>query len=567
MPVQYTEHEEIINKNELDRFNAVAAANAAVEAEEDVNTNGHQLSNIPDLEKNVNFANVKEDNPLDPQLSTSTQESTTIKQPRPSISSFASSGAYFNRLYEALNVETIGISPIPESHKYDTSLGNIITMWFSANLGVAALSLGTLGPVLFGLDFPTSVWTIVMFNFVGTLPVAYFSVFGSKTGLRQMVLTRFLGGNLTARFFSLLNLVACVGWTAINTGAAAQILSIVNRPHNCPPWAGCLILLGSTVIVTFMGYKIVHLYEKWAWVPCLFVYFVIIARLTISKKFSYGSNTGNYKTTTGDALSFGATIFSFAAGWAPYAADFTVYMPQKVNSWKIFFGVAFGLFFSLTFTLILGSACAISLQNSPEWQTLYDSHGLGGLMYGIMVKDSLHGFGQFCCVVLAMTTVATNTPNMYSISLCAQALWEPLAKIPRPICTLIGSGITLIISICAYYKFLTFMSNMMDAIGYFIGIYLGITLTDFVVFHRCKFTSIQVENWKSWDNLPIGIAGLCAVFAGAVGVAMGMDESYWVGQIARHVGEFGGDIGWELGFCFSALTYALLRPVEKRFLR
>jgi purine-cytosine permease-like protein len=44
----------------------------------------------------------------------------------------------------------------------------------------------------------------------------------------------------------------------------------------------------------------------------------------------------------------------------------------------------------------------------------------------------------------------------------------------------------------------------------------------------------------------------------------GMSQSWWVGPIALHAGKapFGGDVGFELGFAFSAVMYAVLRPIE-----
>jgi purine-cytosine permease-like protein len=32
-------------------------------------------------------------------------------------------------------------------------------------------------------------------------------------------------------------------------------------------WAAILIIAIGTIVVSFMGYKVVHLYEKWSWVP------------------------------------------------------------------------------------------------------------------------------------------------------------------------------------------------------------------------------------------------------------------------------------------------------------
>lgn len=461
-----------------------------------------------------------------------------------------------------LSAETKGVEPITDEEKDDTSIFNAASMWFSANMVIAAYSMGCLGTAVFGLNFWESVLTIVFFSFLGLLPVAFFSVFGAEFGLRQMILSRFLLGNVTARIFCVINVIACVGWGSVNTIASASLLHMVNQDGaRCPPWAGCLIIVVSTVIVTFFGYKVIHAYERWSWVPNFFVFLVIIARLKISGNFTVGEWTRGTAAASG-VLSFGGVVFGFASGWTTYAADYTVYMPRETNKWRIFFALVFGLSFPLCFAAILGAASITGTVSNANWSQYYNNYSVGGLIYVILVPDSLHGFGEFCCVVLAMSTVANNIPSMYSIALGTQAAWNPLARVPRVFWTLLGNAITLAISIPAYYNFETFMSSFMDAIAYYLGIYISISLSEHF-FYRKSFRSYNVEDWNNWSRLPVGYAGCASLVSGALGVAFGMSQSYWVGQIARHIG--GGDIGFELGFGFSFVTYNILRPLEIKY--
>lgn len=144
--------------------------------------------------------------------------------------------SWVDRLASKLKAETKGIEPITDDEKDDTDILNATSMWFSANMVIAAFSLGCIGTSVFGLNFGTSVLTIIFFNFLGLIPVAFFSVFGIEFGLRQMVLSRFLLGNVTARVFCFINIIACIGWGVVNTIASASLLHIVNPSGpNCPP--------------------------------------------------------------------------------------------------------------------------------------------------------------------------------------------------------------------------------------------------------------------------------------------------------------------------------------------
>ncbi|KAM3163182.1 Purine-cytosine permease FCY2 [Lachancea thermotolerans] len=473
--------------------------------------------------------------------------------------------AFLDAINAALGTETKGIEPTTEDERNDASLLNASTMWFSANMVIAAFSVGVLGPIVFELNFWGCVVAVVVFAFLGVLPVAFYSVFGAELGLRQMVLSRYLLGNLTARIFAMINIIACIGWGAVNTIASAQLLHMVN-PHGarCPPWAGCLIIVLSTIIVSFFGYRVIHIYEKWAWVPNLAVFLIVIARVHINGSFTIGHWEEGANTAAG-ILSLGGIVFGFATGWTTYASDYTVYMPSTINKYKVFFAVTAGLMLPLCFTILLGAAAGRAAMNNELYRYYYDKESTGGLLYAILVPKSLGGFGQFCCVVLAMSTVANCIPNMYSIALGTQSLWQPLAKVPRVFWTVTGNFVTLAIAIPAYYKFASFMTTFMDAIGYYLSIYIGISISEHFVYRRGRFQNYIVADWSSWDRLPVGYAGCAALFVGGVGVALGMCQSYWSGEIGRLIGDYGGDIGFELGLGFSVITYNVLRPLELKF--
>lgn len=470
---------------------------------------------------------------------------------------------FFSRLISSLNAEQKGIEPIEDEEKTDDSVINAASMWFSANMVIASYAMGGLGPLVYNLNFGTCVLVIVFFNILGILPVAFFSLFGIEFGLRQMILSRFMIGNVTARIFALINVIACVGWVIVNTVASAQLLNMVNAPHNCPLWAACLVIIGGTVAVTFFGYKAIHKYEKWSWVTNFAVFLVIIARLKKSGNFSNGPWTSG-PTTAGNVLSFGSAVFGYSTGWTTYAADYTVYMPRSINKFKVFFCLLAGLAFPLFFTMIIGAAVANGAVNNKEWNDYYQQNSMGGVTYAVLVPNSLHGFGQFCCVLLAMSTIANNVPNMYSIALSAQALWAPFAKVPRAVWTVAGNAAALGIGIPACYYFEGFMEYFMNSIAYYLAIYSALAIPEHYIFRK-GFKGYQPEYWNDWNHLPIGYAGTTAFIVGCFGVALGMDQTYWVGEIGRLIGADGGDIGFELGAAWATLVYIILRPLEIKY--
>ncbi len=102
-------------------------------------------------------------------------------------------------------------------------------------------------------------------------------------------------------------------------------------------------------------------------------------------------------------------------------------------------------------------------------------------------------------------------------------------------------------------------------IGYWLAIYEGISLTEHFVF-RHGFGGYNPEHYDHPDKLPLGIAAFAAFCVGVVGMVMGMSQPWFIGPIAKHIGDpkYGGDVGFELGFGFAVVAYLVLRYIERR---
>lgn len=471
--------------------------------------------------------------------------------------------SWFDHVAALVKAESKGIEIVTDEEKGNDSMWNAVTMWLSADLVIATFALGALGVTVFKLSFWQCVLTIMSFSLMGVIPIAFFSMFGPKLGLRQIILSKFLVGDYGMRIFALINVVACIGWGAVNIMSSAQLLSIVNNGA-CPPWASCLILVICTIIVSFFGYHVIHIYETWSWIPNAIVFIAIIVRMAMSGNFTYDKMVGG-PTTAGNVLSFGGTVFGFATGWTTYASDYTVYQPRNISSVKIFGGIFVALYFTLIFTLVLGAACATGTLTDTAWAELYEHKSVGGLVYAILVQDSLHGFGEFLCVLLSLSLIANNIPNMYSVGLSAQAVWSPLSKVPRYIWTVAGNFATLAVCIPAYYKFEEVMGNFMNIIGYYLAIYQAMGISEHLIYRKNNFANYDYENFDSKLSYPIGIAGIFGFCCGVAGVILGINQVWYSGVLARQIGDSGGDIGFELAFAFAFIGFNLIRPLEKKY--
>lgn len=122
---------------------------------------------------------------------------------------------------------------------------------------------------------------------------------------------------------ALFNILACLGWSSVNVIVGAQLLAAINPgPHALPGWAGILIIALSTLFITTFGYRFVHAYERWSWIPVLIIFCIVAGEFGASGKFDSLLPLSGGKSEAGLVLSFAASVFGFATGWTSMAADY-----------------------------------------------------------------------------------------------------------------------------------------------------------------------------------------------------------------------------------------------------
>jgi len=255
------------------------------------------------------------------------------------------------------------------------------------------------------------------------------------------------------------NVLACVGWSAVNVIVGAQLINAVNT--NVPGYAGIIIIAAATWIVTVFGYKVVHIYEFYSWIPSTIIFLIVLGEFWHSGKF-INLPMGSGSAETGSILSFASSVFGFGTGWTSYAADYTVYQPANVSRTKTFIWVYGGLIIPLCFTEMLGLAVATATLDTVDtsYSEGYKTSGVGGLLAAVLFPP-LGRFGQFCLIILALSIIANNCPNIYSLTFSLQLMGRWTQAVPRFIWTFVGTLVYCAIAIPGYGHFERLLENFM----------------------------------------------------------------------------------------------------------
>src|SRR5919202_3156213 len=225
-------------------------------------------------------------------------------------------------------VEAGGIEAIPLARRHG-SPWPLPATWPAPNLEFATVFVGVIAVAFFGLGFWQAMLALVLGNALGSLTQGVLSSWGPRDGVAQMVLGRVAFGTRGNILPAALNTVmAGLGWFATNSVSGAFDLTTLT---GLPVWLSLLVIVVIEVGVAFIGHDVVQLFERYATIVLGVVFLLANVALLLN-----GSLGGGAKGKPGGATFAGIPLtvsaaFGYAAGWNPYATDYTRYLPAHAS--------------------------------------------------------------------------------------------------------------------------------------------------------------------------------------------------------------------------------------------
>ncbi|KAK8166565.1 permease for cytosine/purines, uracil, thiamine, allantoin-domain-containing protein [Phyllosticta citrichinensis] len=461
------------------------------------------------------------------------------------------------------NFETRGIQRVEEHERHDLrNLGysQVAILWFAINLAANNITLGMLGPSVYSLGFKDSCLCAVFGMMVGCLATAYTATFGPRSGNRTMIFSRYSMGFYPSKVVVSLNIIVLLGYSLIDCVVAGQVLSHVSS-SNLSIVVGIVIVAIVTWFVTTFGYSVFHMYEKYAWFPQLVVLSILAGVAGPKFDTSTPSSAPDTRTLIGNRISFFSLCLSAAVTYSGEAGDYLVYYPSNTPGWKVFAVTYGGLTSSFTMVYILGIGLASGMASNPDWAEAYET-SQGALI--VEAFAPLGGFGKFCGVVIALGLISNLIPPTYSAGVDVQILGSWAERVPRALWNTAGVIIYTICAAVGRAHLSSIFTNFLALMGYWVCIWIALTLEEHVLFRWKK--GYDWTAWNKKDKLPMGYAAFTSFVVGWVGAIMCMAQVWYIGPIAKQIGQDGGDLGNYVGFAFAAVVYPPLRWLElKRF--
>ncbi|KAI0433046.1 permease for cytosine/purines, uracil, thiamine, allantoin-domain-containing protein [Xylaria sp. FL1042] len=451
-------------------------------------------------------------------------------------------------------VELRGITPVPLEERVDKRFINVFFVWFAVSTNLLPVVTGILGTFSFGLSLRDCSLIILFFSLLCTVPPAYFSTFGSRTGLRQMLHARYTFGYYAISIIVLLNLATLTGFGIISCVLGGSTLAAV-ADGQIDSTAGIIIIGIIGLFVSFGGYRFLHQFERYSWIFNLIA--IVIATGVGGKQLFNQADTAPVSPTV--IVSYGGVIAGFLIPWAAMASDFSVYCDPSVSTFRIFAYTYAGLFVPTVPLMVLGAAIGGATANNPAWAEGYAKYIVGGVLEAMLKPAG--GFGKFVAVLLSLSVIGNLSASMYSITLNFQLLVPSFTHIPRFVFSIVYTIVALPVSVYAARSFFASLENFIYLIAYWSAAFVAVVALEHFVFRKASLASYVPEHWDQPSKLPTGISAILAA-----GLSFGLvvpcaSQVWYTGPLAATT----GDIGFEVALVLSPILYLPIRWLELKW--
>lgn len=336
-------------------------------------------------------------------------------------------------------------------------------IWFGAGVSLAEILTGT---AFAPLGFQKGILAIIIGHIIGCTMLFLAGVIGGKTRRSAMETVKMSFGHNGGMFFSFLNVLQLVGWTAIMIYDGALAADGVLHTGR---WVWCLVI--GALIIVWILVGITNLGK----VNTIAMAALFILTLVLCKVIFFSGAAGNVDTS--EAMSFGAAVelaVAMPLSWLPLISDYTREAEEPVKATAVS-AIVYGIISCWMYVIGMGAAIYTGEYDIAQ----------------IMVKA---GLGIAGLLIIVFSTVTTTFLDAYSAGISAESVFSKLnGKYAAVAVTVIGTVGAIIYP----------MDNITDflyLIGSVFAPMIAIQIADFFILKRADSLSdaIDVPNIVIW---------------------------------------------------------------------
>ncbi|HCK4897784.1 TPA: cytosine permease [Pseudomonas aeruginosa] len=409
-------------------------------------------------------------------------------------------------------IERRSIDYIPANERHGR-LYSQFTLWLGANLQITAIVTGALAVVLGG-DVFWSLVGLLIGQLLGGAVMALHAAQGPRLGLPQMISSQAIG----------------------------QLTGLSDS-------AGIFIFAAFIVLVTVLGYRVIHIIGRIASVLGIIAFAYLFSRLMLL------SDIGDLLAIRHFSWASFLLAVSLAASWqiafGPYVADYSRYLPASTSSWKTFLAVGLGSVLGAQASMVLGVFSAALANGQFAGREVAYIVGLGSsgtvaallyfsIAFGKVTISTLNSYGSFMCIA----TIISSVRGQLEINR-VQRLFFVLAIV----------GASTLIALLGQHSFLAAFKSFILFLLTFFTPWSAVNLVDYYFITRERYDVPALADpdgrYGRW-NLP----GIAVYTLGVLVQMPFLATTLYTGPMVEHLG--GVDISWIIGLLVPAVLYYLV---------
>jgi NCS1 family nucleobase:cation symporter-1 len=437
-----------------------------------------------------------------------------------------------------LALERRGIAHVPANQRYGNPR-NQFTVRFAPVIYLAGIYLGSSGGPL-GLGFTGSVTAIVLANILGSIVTGLCAVMGPRLGMPQLPMGRAPFGYLGNYLPAFLTLLMCIGYYSVGTVLGAKSLADLLHAPYVPT---VVVVAAVSILIGIFGYKILHTMGK----IITNVSIVVLTVVSVVLIF-HGGGPGTEATATGTdywlawSVLFTA-VFGYTASWAPYASDYSRYLPENSSPKAIFTAATAGLFASTTWMMCLGAGLITLMPDGDVLDT-----------FGLALPDWLR---YVVLLTLGLSAIPHNSVNLYSGAMNSLTCD---VKLPQWVTVTVAGLVGLVIAVVfGGDQFQTNFLLFLHVLSYYITPWVAVLIVDYYVVQRSGRNTPAFENFYTPSGVFGGfnVAGLAALIGGVIVSIPFMANDFYTGPIGHSLA--GADLSYFVSGVVAAVVYLVMR--------
>lgn len=334
-------------------------------------------------------------------------------------------------------------------------------IWFGAAVSIAEILTGT---YFAPLGFTKGLLAVLIGHIIGCVILFFSGLIGGKVRKSAMETVKMSFGSKGALFFSVLNIIQLIGWTAIMIydGALAA-----NGIFDIGSWIWCIVIGALIILWILIGIKNLGKVNTIAMLA-LFILTIVLSFFIFSK--------GTMQNISSESMTFGAAVelsVAMPISWLPLISDYTreAKKPLKATAVSV---VTYGIVSCWMYAIGMGAAIFTAESDIAQ----------------IMVKT---GLGIAGLLIIVFSTVTTTFLDAYSAGVSSESLLSRVS----------GKWVSVVVTVIgvvgAIFLPLTDITDFLYFIGSVFAPMIAVQIVDFFILNQNReAAAFSVKNLIIW---------------------------------------------------------------------